>query len=123
MLREGSKGAHISLTDHFSIPSDVQAEENAIFHLPIGPGGLIGDGVVKPGEWHTLDLSWNYATRECLVFLDGNKSPLTRLPQLRARSEGVSYVRLRVEDVDRVALKEALDPGFIVELVDVKIGG
>ena len=92
MLREGCQGARLSLTDHFSVPFDLEAHMHSAFTIEIGPAGeLPGGGSLPPGEWHDLTLDWSVGDNRCRVRVGGRR--IATLPLLR-RTPGVCYLRL-----------------------------
>ena len=116
----GRGGTSVTLTDHFSSPFDRQADLNGLFSLSLladrmpadADAGAAADGA--PVEcWHELELTWDFATRQCLASLDGKR--WRELPQLRLASEGVNYLRFRAESDAPVA------GGILVESVSADI--
>jgi hypothetical protein len=93
LFRGGFAGAHLGLTDHYSVPFDQEDVLYNVFNLPVGPEGTLpGAGVAQTDRWHALELDWNLDKRECQVLMDDR--PLAVLPQLR-QSTGVCYLRLK----------------------------
>ena len=85
----------------------------AVFRLPIGAEGKIGDAQLGVDRWHTLALEWNISQAECRVTVDGR---LARKLLLTAKTQNaVSYLRLRstAKDIDSA--------GFLVESVRVAL--
>ena len=107
---EGSAGAMVILTDHFSVPFDPEDDLHSLFNLKIArDNGVPEDDDSASGRWRTLDLAWDCARRECQVSIDGREK-CTR-PQLKD-SLGPCYLRLRAPEALRP------DPvGFLVESV------
>jgi hypothetical protein len=97
-LNPGFAGARIGLTDHFSVPFDPEDEQHNLFNLRIAPGGKVGQSALELGHWHTLELTWRCAKKECAVSVDGRT--VETLPMQR-RTAGVNYLRI-VSTVDRV---------------------
>ena len=92
-LNDGFRGAHLSLTDHYSVPFDPEAELNAVFDLPVGPDGRIAGGErLNPGKWYDIEFHWNARRRSCTVSIDGRQ--VTSLPQLKLTASGPNYLRL-----------------------------
>ncbi|MEW6753093.1 MAG: sialidase family protein [Candidatus Latescibacterota bacterium] len=89
---EGSPGACLLLTDHFSAPCDLEDELNAVYVLRAGPGPGSDQVVLPPGQWAEVEMCWNLETSSCMVSVDGR--PAVRLPALR-RSDHLCYLRLR----------------------------
>jgi hypothetical protein len=108
MLREGSAGGILALTDRFFDPTDDTGERLALFHLDLDPKGKL-----TPGTWHTLTLRWNLTAGRCDVTLDDK--PSTTLKQRHPTGNGLSYLRLHstAREIDRV--------GFLVDLVRAEI--
>jgi hypothetical protein len=93
-LNEGFGGARISLADRFFDPDDPRGQSQAVFTLPIGPDGRLGEGVsLAKGQWHTLSLAWNLSRRECHVTLDSQ--PAATLALNASTLNGISYLRLQ----------------------------
>jgi BNR repeat-like domain len=93
MLRSGFQGLLLGLTDHFSPPFDQQDQYFNLFDLPSRSTFELPNGTrIEPNRWHSLELKWDCAKRECRVILDGRE--VTTLPLLR-ETTGVSYLRLR----------------------------
>ena len=115
-LREGFDGARISLTDHFSVPFDTEAEVQALYDLTIRPDARLAASKIRlePGRWHRLDFRWDFDRSQCSVFVD-DESESVSLPQLRAISDGVNYLRLRSTS------EKGSDRGFLVESVQVEV--
>ena len=100
----------LGLTDHFSVPFDLEDGYNNLYNLHLGPGGLD----VAPGDWHDLTLEWSESTRTCEATLDG--SPVATLP-LRRETLGACYLRLR-------SLSEGTDPaGWLLQSAAVEVLG
>jgi hypothetical protein len=114
LLKPGFAGVRLGLTDHFSVPFDVEDQIYNLFSLKIGPRGeLAGGKKLEPGRWHNLDFDWDCASGECRVTADG--SPAAALRMTREASGGVSYLRL-------VSTAEGTDKaGLLVESVDADV--
>ena len=112
-LEEGSEGACVLLSDHFSVPFDPEDALKALFRLEIGnDGSIAGEGRLKPGEWYELELCWSCATRDCRVVVDGQEACV--LPLLR-ESEGTCYLRLKAAGEDTES------GGLLIERVEVEV--
>lgn len=113
-LEEGSDGACVLLSDHFSVPFDPEDALNALFRLEVGSGGeIVGGGRLNPGKWHDLELRWDFDVRDCRVIRDGQEVAV--LPLLR-ESEGACYLRLK-------AVGEKTESGgLLVDRVEVEVG-
>jgi hypothetical protein len=113
MLRQGCEGARLTLTDHFSVPFDLEAHIHAVFNLEVGPeGALPGKGNVTTGEWHELALDWSADAYRCRVLVDGKR--VTTVPRMR-QTPGVCYLRLNSP------AKETDPEGFAVRSVEVDV--
>jgi hypothetical protein len=113
-LIPGFQGAHISLTDHFSVPFDQEAELNALYNFAIGSDGVLGGGTkLAPDTWHQVVFTWHSDKRECSVAVDGKH--VETLPQQRLTDSGPNYLRLRA------ASERTGDTGFLVESVTVDV--
>ena len=112
-VQEGSAGAQMLLTDHFSVPFDPEDALHALFALEADPDGTLNSGGhLEVGCWHTLELRWDCAAGTCRVNIDGE---LAGALLLQRASEGANYLRLRSssETVER--------GGLLVEEVDVEV--
>jgi hypothetical protein len=105
----------ITLTDHFSSPFDREAEVNSVYSFEHHPTTmlLVESARGREKSWHEMALSWDFRTRTCRVELDGLFH--AAIPQLRAVSEGVNYLRFRVLS------DEPNSSGMIVESVAAKV--
>jgi hypothetical protein len=112
-LEEGSDGASVLLSDHFSVPFDPEDALYALFRLEMGAGGeMVGGGRLNPGEWHELELRWDCGRRDCRVVVDGEQ--MGTLPLLR-ESEGVCYLRLK-------SASEGVESGgLLIDRVEVEV--
>jgi len=94
LLRPRFGGVRIGLTDHFSVPFDMEEEYYNLYNLVIGPDGeLPGGKRLQPNRWHDLQLDWDCDRRECRVSIDGQRAVM--LPLTRLTAAGVNYLRLR----------------------------
>ena len=92
LLNPGFQGARVSITDHFSVPFDPEAEIYNLYNLEIGANGALGGGKkIEEGRWHDLLFQWNCSRRECRVVID--RQLLSVLSQSR-ESPGACYLRL-----------------------------
>lgn len=113
LLKAGSAGAHIGLTDHFSTPFDQEDTFHNLFNLPIGPNGeLPREKRMAPDAWHVLEFTWDCTDRICRVAMDG--ALIVGLPPLR-EGAGVCYLRLRSGG------EEAEETGFLVDRVECDV--
>jgi hypothetical protein len=111
LLKPGFRGASIGLTDHFSVPFDLEDVIFNLFNLDIGPNGELANGKrIEPGRWHRLKFDWDATRHQCRVLLEGREIEV--LPLTRMTSSGVSYIRLRstAESTD--------DSGLLIESVE-----
>ena len=93
LVEPGFGGATVQLTDHFSVPFDLEDQFYSLYDLRIGPGGEIEGGKKLPiGQWVDLELRWDAEKRVCEVLANGES--VATLPQQRA-SAGPSYLRVR----------------------------
>jgi len=109
MPRPGCRPLLLGLTDHFSVPFDLEDHLNSLYNLRLGAGCV----EVAEGQWHDVILAWDEHARRCEVTVDGRPAgPL----HLRRETLGACYVRLRslAEDVDTA--------GWLVEAVTVEVG-
>lgn len=90
-MRQGFEGANVTLTDHYSVPFDPEAELNALYTFTLAPGETPGRGTIRPGVWHTIELDWDSGRQVCNVSVDGRRVRI--LKQMRASST-LSYIRL-----------------------------
>jgi len=109
LLKAGSAGVLLGLTDHFSVPWDQEDRFHNIFDFDLRPGSRL-----ETGRWHDVELNWNCDQGECRVKIDGRARRILsrkREPQ----SHGICYLRLRsaASVVDTV--------GALVEHVSVNV--
>jgi hypothetical protein len=91
-LRSGFEGLLLGLTDHFSVPWDMDAQFYNAFNLPISASELLPGVKLVPERWYKVELSWDTDRGECRVLLDGKA--VGSIPDNR-RSTGINYLRLR----------------------------
>lgn len=113
LLTPGFKGLRIGLTDHFSVPYDLEDYLHAVYVLEINGGGRLANERLTLGRWQELRIQWDVPKREARVFLDGRE--VTTLPLLR-QTEGICYLRISstAEELD--------EAGFLVESVEADVG-
>lgn len=93
-VKPGFAGAFLGLTDHFSVPFDMEDRFYNLFNLEIGSDGKLPGGKrLEPGRWHHLQFDWDCDKRECRVSVDGQRA--ATLPLTRLTTAGVNYLRLR----------------------------
>ena len=100
LVERGFGGASIQLTDHFSVPFDLEDRFFAQYEVRIGADGEVGDGrLIKPGAWADVELRWDNAKRACDVLVNGITA--TSIVQRHA-GHPPSYLRIRPlsNDVD-----------------------
>ena len=92
-LTKGFGGAHIMLSDHFSVPFDPEDELYSLFSIRIGPEGEIsGKESLLIGQWYTLKFEWDCQTaRNCRVYIETREVAVV---PLQHNSDGACYLRL-----------------------------
>jgi hypothetical protein len=85
-----SAGAIITLTDHYSVPFDPEAELNALYTFSLQSTSRPGAIYLRPGIWHSVALEWDSDRESCRLSVDGKRMSVLR--QMR-RSNTLSYVR------------------------------
>ena len=112
MLRPGFGGTLLGLTDHFSVPWDLEDQFYNVFNLSIAAGGERFSGVkLAPNRWYEIVFEWNTNRRQCSVSVDGRAAGVL---QDNRHSSGVNYLRLR-----SVSLNP--DGGLLVRSVDADV--
>ena len=112
MLRAGFGGAVLGLTDHFSVPWDVEDVFHNVLTLRLPPSGYIFPGVALAlGRWQDLEFDWDTTLRYYRVLLDGRQVGTI---QDNRRSSGLNYLRIR-------SLAVAPDSGLLIRSVTVDI--
>jgi hypothetical protein len=92
-IQPNFKGTLIGLTDHFSIPWDLDDQFFNAFNLRIAPdGGILPNLKLAPGRWYNVTLDWDTDTRKCRIFVDGK---LAGAIEDNRVSSGINYLRLR----------------------------
>jgi len=92
-LSPGFKGTLVGLTDHFSIPWDMEDQFFNAFNLPIPADGRIFPNFkLATGRWYQITLDWDTNLRQCRVLVDGKPVGVV---QDNRRSSGINYLRLR----------------------------
>lgn len=111
-LRPGFQGTLIGLTDHFSIPWDMEDQFFNTFNLSISSDGRIFPNLkLAPNRWYEIALSWDTNSRLCRVLLDGRPAGVV---QDNRRSTGINYLRLR-------SLAEQPDGGLQIRAVSADV--
>ena len=111
-LRSGFGRVLLGLTDHFSIPWDLEDEFYNVFNLRITPSGeLLPKVRLVPERWCQLELVWDTNRRYCRVLLDGK--PIGTIQDNR-RTSGVNYLRLR-------STSEQADGGLQIRAVSADV--
>jgi hypothetical protein len=86
-------GTLVGLTDHFSVPWDLEDQHYNVFNLRVEADGQIFPNVkLSPGRWYHVTLDWDTTRRQCRVSIDGK--PAGVLEDQR-RTAGINYLRLR----------------------------
>jgi len=101
LMESGFGGASIQLTDHFSVPFDLEDRFFSQYELRIGANGEVGDTrPIKPSVWADVELRWDNAKRACDVLVNGKTA--TSIVQQHAGAPP-SYLRIRPlsNDVDK----------------------
>jgi hypothetical protein len=111
-LKPGFRGGEISITDHYSTPFDLEAEQYSLYHLHIVAGGQVGRYRLVPGRWYKVSLQWDAAQNQAFVLVDGKRAEV--LPQQHP-TQGANYLRLRA------ASEDTADAGFLVQSVDADV--
>jgi len=92
-LQPNFQGALLGLTDHFSIPWDLDDQFYNAFNLRIAPGGaILPNFQLAAGHWYNVTLDWDTYARKCSVLVDGK---LVGAIEENRRSSGINYFRLR----------------------------
>ena len=92
-LSPGFGGTLIGMTDHFSVPWDMEDQFYNVFNLPIAADGqMLPDVKLVIGRWYHLALEWDMARRQCRVSINGK---LASTIEDQRRSAGINYLRLR----------------------------
>lgn len=112
LLKPGFKGLRIGITDHFSVPYDLEDYLHNVYALEIAGEGRLADQRLDFGRWYELRIEWDVLERKARVFLDGREA--TVLPLMR-QSEGICYLRLSstAEELD--------EAGFLIETVEADV--
>jgi len=113
-LKSGFKGLRIGLTDHFSVPHDLEDYLYNAYNLEITAAGrVVGGESLDFERWHELRIEWDIRRRDARVILNGHET--ITLPLLR-QTEGICYLRLS-------ALAEEQDEaGVLIESVEADVG-
>jgi len=89
----GFKGTLVGLTDHFSVPWDMEDQFFNLFNLPISRDGRIFPHLkLETGRWYQITLDWDANFGQCRVLVDGKPAGMV---QENRRSAGINYLRLR----------------------------
>lgn len=112
-LQEKFGGAHLMLTDHFSVPFDPEDALYALYNVGMSPEGKLADEKqLSPGQWYTVQLEWDCGTRICEVSADGKSIAIV---PLRRESEGACYLRVKS------TAEEAGEGSLLIESVMVEV--
>jgi hypothetical protein len=111
-VRRGFGGALIGLTDHYSVPWDMEDQYYNIFDLHIAGNGQTSSGAkFVSGRWHHVILDWETSRRQCRIFIDGK--PAGTIEDNR-HSEGINYLRVR-------SLSDGPDDGLLLRTVTADV--
>ncbi len=91
-ISQNGKTLSLALTDHFSIPSDQQASQNAVYLVEIEAeviGKLPGNDAAA-----LIQLDWNLSNAEEVLEVSVNGTPIGRYPPERKTVLGLNYIRL-----------------------------
>lgn len=112
-LTEGFGGANIMLTDHFSVPFDLEDNIYSLFNIQISPQGeIMGEKLLTAGQWYALKLKWDCLAGTCHVYLEDRQ--VAAIP-LQHYSDGACYLRLHSSSIEQEK------GSFLVEHVNVAI--
>jgi hypothetical protein len=113
MIRNGSQGGLLCVSDRFFDPAVDWGEEFAVFRLPLEGNGKIGSVTGEMETWQDVKLEWDLSAALCRVFVNGQ--PAGELKPNYPTLNGLSYVRFR-------SLARGIDEaGFLVDRVNVSI--
>jgi hypothetical protein len=101
LMEPGFGGASIQLTDHFSVPFDLEDWFFSTYELRAGP-----DGPIKPGRWTDVELRWDGDKRAAQVLVDGRT--VSTLAANRAGAP-LSYLRIRPLCIDQEKARLLVD--------------
>jgi hypothetical protein len=93
LLRPNFQGGRIGITDHFSVPFDPLDVNYNLYNFWIGAGGKIAGGgqVIKPGQWHNLEIKWDCDRGRASVSCDNRVIAVLHQSRMTA---GASYLRI-----------------------------
>jgi hypothetical protein len=112
MLRPGFGGTLIGLTDHFSIPWDIDDRFHNVFNFPIPADGQIFPNLkLTSGKWHEITLDWDSGLRKCKVSVDGK---LAGVLWDERHATGINYLRVR-------SVSSQPDAGLLLRAVSVDV--
>ena len=112
-LEKGFGGAHVMLTDHFSVPFDPEDGLYSSYMVEISHAGEIRVGEnIEQGNWYVMQLEWDCTRRTCKVSI--NDQIMAVVPLLW-ECEGVCYLRLKS------LTDEPEQGGLLVEHIDVEV--
>jgi len=92
LMEKDFGGASIQLTDHFSVPFDLEDRCFSSYEVQLRP-----DGPVKTGEWTDLEIRWDGEKRIAQVLVNGN--PVSTLPAQRVGAP-LNYLRIHPLCID-----------------------
>lgn len=112
MLRPGFGGTLVGLTDHFSVPWDLEDRFYNVFNFLIPANGRIFSSFkLASGRWYEITFDWDTNRRQCRVSVDGREVGV--LQDIRT-SFGANYLRLR-------SVSEEPDAGLLIRNVNVDV--
>jgi len=89
-----SPGLQLGLTDHYSVPFDIEDTFSNLFQVGVHPVTVDAPSLsVEPGKWHTLEFNWDCEERICRITMNGKEA--MRLPLRHDTADGICYLRLR----------------------------
>ena len=111
-LRKGFGGTLVGLTDHFSVPWDLEDQFNNVFNLPITADGSISPTFkLSPDRWYSVIFAWDTTLRKCRILIDGRS---VKTVEDNRRSSGINYLRLR-------SVSEQSDTGLLIDSIKVDV--
>lgn len=114
-LRDGFRGAHVSLMDRWFNPTDLTAAMFAVFGVNIPADRMMTSNLqLQTNKWYELCFTWGACSwlgrNSCTLSVDS--SEVCQIPLQTASSCGVSYVHF-ISTADTTD-----DAGFLVEYVE-----
>ena len=79
-LRTGFAGAVLGLTDHFSVPWDLEDTFYNVFNLSIAPSGeLLPKVKLAPERWYEMEFNWDTNRRQCACCWTESRSARSKI--------------------------------------------